>query len=34
MDPRERVVFVGRYLVLAILVLAVLLAGYAAVTAR
>ena len=34
MDPRERAVFVGQYIVLTILVLAVILVGYAAITAR
>lgn len=34
MDPRERAVFIGQYLVLTILVLAVILVGYAAITAR
>jgi hypothetical protein len=34
MNPRERAAFVGQYLILTILVLAVLLAGYAAITAR
>jgi hypothetical protein len=34
MDPRERAIFVGQYLLLAILVLAVVIVGYAAISAR